>query len=175
MYSEILILAMLQDKPRHGYEIKKAIDIVLRGAVAMNNKVLYPTLKRFEEMGAVGREVVQQEGKPDRHIYRLTEQGVELLHSYLCEFTPEQAASHAEFLTRAAFFDYLTPEERLKILETRMAYIKKHLDHTSVLKGMADSHRASAHAQRVLAFHTQSIENEYYWLSSWIEEIRANQ
>ena len=53
MYSEILILAMLQQGPRHGYEIKKDIDRALGGMVSLNNKTLYLVLKRFEEMGAV--------------------------------------------------------------------------------------------------------------------------
>jgi DNA-binding PadR family transcriptional regulator len=37
-------------------------------AVSLNNNVLYPALKQFEELGAVVREVVPQEGKPNRHI-----------------------------------------------------------------------------------------------------------
>lgn len=175
MYGEILILAMLKQRPQHGYEIKKSIDLVLGGAVAMNNKVLYPALKRFEEMGVVEREVVRQEGKPDRHIYHLTDLGIEVFQAYLREFTPEQAASHAEFLTRVAFFDYLTPEERIDILETRLAYIQRHLEHTDKLQSMVNTGHASSYAQRVLAFHTQSLQNEYRWLASWIEEIRASQ
>jgi DNA-binding PadR family transcriptional regulator len=41
MYSEILILAMLRQGPRHGYEIKKDIDRALGGMVVLNNKTLY--------------------------------------------------------------------------------------------------------------------------------------
>jgi DNA-binding PadR family transcriptional regulator len=73
MYSEILILAMLRPGPRHGYDIKKDIERALGGTVSLNNKTLYLTLKRFEEIGAVTRQVLSQEGKPNRHIYQLTE------------------------------------------------------------------------------------------------------
>ncbi len=52
MYSEILILAMLQQGSRHGYEIKKDLDRALGGMVTLNNKTLYLALKHFEEMGA---------------------------------------------------------------------------------------------------------------------------
>ena len=51
MYAEIVILAMLRQRPQHGYEIKKGIEQVFGGTVALNNTILYPTLKRFEEMG----------------------------------------------------------------------------------------------------------------------------
>jgi DNA-binding PadR family transcriptional regulator len=88
MYSEIVILALLQQRPQHGYELKKCIEQALGGTVSLNNNVLYPALKHFETLGAVVREVVQQEGKPNRHIYHLTERGIELLHTYLCDFPP---------------------------------------------------------------------------------------
>src|SRR6266513_5600387 len=104
MYSEILILAMLRQGPRHGYEIKKDIDRALGGMVVLNNKTLYLALKHFEEIGAVTRQVIPQEGKPNRHLYELTERGAELLHAQLRDFEPEQAGADAEFFTRVSFF-----------------------------------------------------------------------
>src|SRR2546430_994690 len=106
---------MLQQGPRHGYEIKKDIDRALGGMVVLNNKTLYLVLKRFEEMGAITREVVVQEGKPNRHLYALTERGVEVLQTALRDFGPEQAGSEAEFFTRVSFFDFLEVEERKAI------------------------------------------------------------
>src|SRR5260370_25106162 len=106
MYSEILILAMLRQQPQHGYELKKGIERILCGTVSLNNTVLYPSLKHFEEMGAVERQVVQQEGKPNGHIYQLTERGTEVLQAYLFDFPPEHAPDETEFLTRFPVFDY---------------------------------------------------------------------
>src|SRR6266568_92486 len=118
MYSEILILAMLRQGKRHGYEIKKDIDRALGGMVSLNNKTLYLALKRFEEMGAVSRQVIVQEGKPNRHLYELTERGIEVLHASLRDFGPEQAAVEAEFFTRVSFFDLLEVSERREILSS---------------------------------------------------------
>src|SRR5260370_7797656 len=103
MYGEIVILAMLRQRPQHGYEIKKGIGQVFGGTVALNNTVLYPTLKRFEEAGAVVRQVVQQEGKPNRHLYHLTERGIEPLHTSLFAFPPEHPPHAPESLTRPSF------------------------------------------------------------------------
>src|SRR5258708_23386765 len=88
MYADLLILAMLQTGPQHGYEIKKNIERILGGSILMNNKVLYPALKRFEEMGAWQRSVERQRGKPDRHIYHLTQRGTDILQPLLHQFTP---------------------------------------------------------------------------------------
>src|SRR2546428_8403457 len=116
MYSEILILAMLRQGPRHGYEIKKDIDRALGGMVTLNNKTLYLALKHFEEGGAATRQVTPQEGKPNRHLYQLTERGIDLLQAYLQDFPASQASNDAEFFTRVAFFDYLEVPEREAIL-----------------------------------------------------------
>jgi len=175
MYGEIVILAMLRQRPQHGYEIKKSIDQVFGGTVALNNKVLYPALKHFEEVGAVVRQVVQQEGKPNRHIYDLTERGIELLHASLCDFPPEQAANEAEFFTRVAFFEYLDPQEQEAILKKRLAYLETGLKYLHKLQQMADEACPKVYAQRVLAFHLQRVRNEYQWIATWLEELQANQ
>lgn len=172
MYADILILATLQTKPEHGYEIKKHIERILGGAIAMNNKVLYPTLKRFEEMGAVQREVERQEGKPDRHIYQLTERGTQILQDLLREFTPEMASSEAEFLTRVAFFDLLRPEARRAILLTRAEVVARRLAYLEQIKQLAREKASNSFGRRVLQFQEQKVLTEADWIHELLTEIR---
>jgi len=181
MYSEILVLAMLQQGPRHGYEIKKDIDRALGGMVVINNKTLYLVLKRFEEMGAVTRQIIQQTGKPNRHLYALTDHGIEVLQALLRDFGPEQAGSDAEFFTRVSFFDFLEVEARKAILRQRLAYLQRGLEYLHSLQQIADEGEDCAkivptlsHAERVLAFHTRRIHDEYEWVAAWLEELQAS-
>ena len=180
MYSEILILAMLRQGQRHGYEIKKDIDRSLGGMVTLNNKTLYLALKRFEEMGAVTRQVIPQEGKPNRHLYQLTERGAELLQVSLRDFPPEQAGSDTEFFTRVAFFDLLEAHEREAILNKRLAYLEACLEYLHKLQHVADSEDCApgtgspmSYAQRVLVFHIRRVRDEYQWIATWLEEMQA--
>jgi DNA-binding PadR family transcriptional regulator len=181
MYSEILILAMLRQGPRHGYEIKKDIDRALGGMVTLNNKTLYLALKHFEEIGAVTRQVIPQEGKPNRHLYQLTERGIELLQAYLRDFPASQAGSDAEFFTRVAFFDYLEVSEREAILTTRLAFLEGCLSYLQTMQHLADTEECAdvsgismSYAQRVLAFHIRRIRDEYAWVATWLKEMRAS-
>src|SRR5260370_40621934 len=181
MYSEILIHAMLRQGPGHEYEIKKDIHRALGGMVTLNNKTLYLDLKHFEEIDAVTRQVIPQEGKPNRHLYQLTERGIELLQAYLRDFPASQAGSDAEFFTRVAFFDYLEAPERQAILTRRLAYLEGCLSYLQTMQHMADSENLAttmgismSHAQRVLAFHTRRIRDEYQWIATWLEEMRVN-
>ncbi|HEU5376410.1 MAG TPA: PadR family transcriptional regulator [Ktedonobacteraceae bacterium] len=177
MYSEILILAILQPGPRHGYELKKDIDQALGGMVFLSNKTLYQAIKRFEELGAVTRQVVIQQGKPNRHIYHLTERGVELLHASLRDFPLEQAASDAEFFTRVAFFAVLEVKERPAILCTRLTSLKTGLEYLEGLQQLVETQACApivptlTNAQRILAFQTRRIRDEYAWIASWLEEF----
>ena len=172
MHNEIVILAMLRQRPQHGYELKKCIEQALAGTVSLNNNVLYPALKHFEQLGAVVREVVPQQGKPNRHIYHLTERGIELLHSYLCNFPPEYAAMEAEFFTRVAFFDYLELEERQAILRKRLAHLEGQLAYLHNLQQLADKAGAAADAQqRVRVFQLRRLRDEYQWIGAWLEEL----
>ena len=181
MYSEILILAMLRQGPRHGYEIKKEVEEVLAGTVSLNNKTLYPMLKHFEEMGAVERRVVTQEGKPNRHVFSLTERGMELLHDLLCDFPASLAGVEAEFFTRVSFFDYLTQEEQKAILKQRLAHLEGGLNYLERMQQMTEGQECAptmgismSNAKLVLAFHTQRIREEYQWVASLLEKLQAS-
>jgi DNA-binding PadR family transcriptional regulator len=172
---------MLRQGPRHGYEIKKDIDRALGGMVVLNNKTLYLALKHFEEIGAVTRQVIPQEGKPNRHLYQLTERGIELLQASLRDFPASQAGSDAEFFTRVAFFDYLEVPEREVILTKHQAYLEGCLSYLQTMQHLADTDDCAntsgiwmSHAQRVLAFHTRRIRDEYAWIASWLEEMQAS-
>jgi len=181
MHTDILILAMLRERPHHGYEIKKAIDQSMAGMVSLNNKTLYLTLKRFEDAGAVTREIQPQAGKPPRHIYHLTDRGIELLSAYLRDFGPEQARVDAEFFTRVSFFDFLEVPDRREILHQRLAYLEACLDYVRSLHQIAEEDEdyvrsivlTPVHAQRVLAFQTQRIGDEVTWISNWLAEMPA--
>jgi DNA-binding PadR family transcriptional regulator len=180
MYSVILVLATLRQGPRHGYEIKKDIDRALGGMVTLNNKTLYLALKHFEEIGAVTRQVIPQEGKPNQHLYELTERGIELLHAFLRDFPAALASNDAEFFTRVALFDYLEVPERKAILTSRQAYLEGCLSYLQTMQQLADTQECNtpglsmSHARRVLAFHTRRIRDEYAWIASWLEEMQAS-
>jgi DNA-binding PadR family transcriptional regulator len=71
---QLIILALLSEKPRHGYEIIKAIEEHSSGIYTPSPGVVYPALTYLEEMGYASAE---QEGT--KKLYRITEAGTEEL------------------------------------------------------------------------------------------------
>jgi len=73
--TEVLILALLEQKPRHGYEIGRLIDERSEGAISFHIASLYPTLYRLEDQQLIEGRWVERAGQRRRRYYRLTPDG----------------------------------------------------------------------------------------------------
>jgi PadR family transcriptional regulator PadR len=77
--AEVLILAMLEERDRHGYEIARLIDDRSSGALKFHVASLYPTLYRLERRGLIQGRWVERAGTRRRRFYRLTAPGRKFL------------------------------------------------------------------------------------------------
>src|SRR5438128_12547993 len=77
--AELMILALLESRPRHGYEIAKLIEVRSRGAIRFNVASLYPLLYRLEQRGWIQGRWVEKAGQRRRRYYRLTPEGRKVL------------------------------------------------------------------------------------------------
>ncbi len=79
--AELLILSLLEARPRHGYEISKLIEQRSGGALRFYVASLYPLLYRLEKRGWLEGRWVEKEGQRRRRYYRLTRPGRKVLAS----------------------------------------------------------------------------------------------
>lgn len=173
MFLDILILTHLVSEPAHGYELKRKVAATT--AFALNNNTLYPALRRFEEAGAVRKTAVQQEGRPPRHMYEVTEVGRELLHDMLAELPPELAGNDEEFLTRLGLFEQLTPAERRGVLAARDAALAARLEHLQEQAKRAEASRNEHGWGSVVAAELiDRAEHERAWIASLHELVERN-
>jgi transcriptional regulator len=77
----LLILALLEDRQRHGYEIGRLIETRSQGALSYHIASLYPTLYRLEDAGLVEGRWVESAGQRRRRYYKLTAAGRKRLAS----------------------------------------------------------------------------------------------
>jgi transcriptional regulator len=77
--AELLILSVLQYRPRHGYEISKLIEERSDGSLKFNVASLYPLLYRLEKRGWLQGRWVEKAGQRRRRFYRLTAEGRKIL------------------------------------------------------------------------------------------------
>ena len=79
--AELLILSLLEARPRHGYDLSKLIETRSRGAVSFKVASLYPLLYRLEERGLIQGRWVEKAGQRRRRYYRVTVEGRAALES----------------------------------------------------------------------------------------------
>jgi PadR family transcriptional regulator len=77
--AELLILSLLEDQPRHGYDIGRLIDLRSRGALHFHVASLYPLLYRLEKRGWIEGRWVEKPNQRRRRYYRLTAEGQRVL------------------------------------------------------------------------------------------------
>jgi PadR family transcriptional regulator len=77
--TEMLILALLEERPRHGYEIGKLIESRSAGQLTFALATLYPTLLRLEGRGWIKGRWVEKPNQRERCFYRLTSEGRRVL------------------------------------------------------------------------------------------------
>ncbi|HEY2498561.1 MAG TPA: PadR family transcriptional regulator [Candidatus Angelobacter sp.] len=79
--AELLILSLVEVRPRHGYEMSKLIESRSDGAVRFNVASLYPLLYRLEKRGWIEGRWVDKAEQRRRRYYRLTAQGKKVLRA----------------------------------------------------------------------------------------------
>jgi PadR family transcriptional regulator len=88
--AELLILSLIEHRPRHGYEISKLIEQRSEGVLKFNVASFYPLLYRLEKRGFISGRWVEKAGQRRRRYYQLTAQGRTVLK--------EQRSSWADFV-----------------------------------------------------------------------------
>ena len=77
--TELLILALVESRARHGYEMGKLIEARSGGKLTFALPTLYPTLLRLENRGWIKGRWVEKAGERRRCFYRLTPEGRRVL------------------------------------------------------------------------------------------------
>ena len=77
--AELLILSLVEQEPRHGYDIARLIEVRSKGVIQFKVASLYPLLYRLEARGWIHGRWVEKAGQRRRRYYRLTSQGRQIL------------------------------------------------------------------------------------------------
>jgi PadR family transcriptional regulator PadR len=77
--AELIILSIVEERARHGYEISKLIETRSGGEIRFHVASLYPLLYRLEERGWLQGRWVEKAGERRRRFYTLTPEGRRVL------------------------------------------------------------------------------------------------
>lgn len=154
----------------HGYQLNRELSEQLGGLWRVSYGSLYPSLRRLERDGAIRKEAADGTGARRKTVYAITPEGERLFLELLQEPPQEGQTEDARFRVRLAFFRYLPPETRVRLLERRrqglqerLAEVKAHLRDP----GTTDNY------QRALMDHARAAtEADIAWLNDLIHTER---
>jgi transcriptional regulator len=90
--ADLMVLAAVEDQPRHGYDIARFIDDRSGGRLRFHVASLYPMLYRMEKRGWITGRWVEKTGQRRRRYYRLTASGTRVLAAQRQEWSGLMAA-----------------------------------------------------------------------------------
>lgn len=167
---ELLILGLLKDKPRHGYEIRKQVKDVVSTFAALDVESIYYTLNLLEKKGFV-KKVVSSEGhRPEKFTYSLTPKGEErftrlLTKSILTVERPKFSIDIALY-----FLPYLPADVARHRLKGRTRILTKVEEG---LKSLADQLRvkSSYHLKSIVDHNLELLQAEKKFIQDMEEEM----
>lgn len=167
---ELAILGLLKERGMHGYQLKKRLADTLGSFWQVSYGSLYPALKRLQREGAVEMIFPKDQVGRRKNVYRITEKG-EQLFAELLERAGQDAAQDNGFSVRLAFFKYLKPETRIRLLERRRAFLE---GRGSTLKDSLQSYkeRIDNYTLSLMNHELAATENDIKWLDELIQSER---
>ncbi|MCQ2011347.1 MAG: PadR family transcriptional regulator [Sporolactobacillus sp.] len=128
-----VILGLLLDMPRTGYDINEMFQTVFSHFFSGGYGMIYPTLKKLEIEGKVRKEIVTQEGKPNKHVFYITQEGEMEFQNYL-RSEVQTDVFQSDFLVRLYFGRHVSEDGLkgwLKEEKQRIAVLADRLDQTN--------------------------------------------
>ena len=169
---ELAILGLLQEGPKHGYELRKQLNSMFGTFRAISYGSLYPALKSMLAKGWIAEDGPADAGAPAlsgrraRIVYKLTADGKEHFQTLLDDSGPE-AWEDERFNVHLTFFSRTDADARLRILQGRRSRLE---ERRAAMRGrMARSRERLDDYTLALQQHgLEGVEREVRWLNELI-------
>ena len=159
-------LGMLTDGDASGYDLKKYFECSFGHFFPAGYGSIYPALATLARNGLVAYEEILQDGKPDRKVYSITDEGREELMRGLENENPSHKV-RSEFLATLWFANLMTDEQVNTVLDNKLVEIDKTCELINEFMAV-DSTDASNGAEFVAGFGKHMLQS----IKQYIEENR---
>jgi DNA-binding PadR family transcriptional regulator len=172
------ILGFLDYRPMSGYDLKKYFDQSVAHFWSATQSHIYKALENLEKDGMVESQVIQQEGKPNRKQYQLTDAGRAELHRWVSTPLPVEAKREA-WLIQVFFAHDLANEEIADLFKNRIERLRTSLSQCQTAQKAIDENSRREGMQRLqslwqltLDYGIDYYQNEIDWLEKTLPVVR---
>ena len=122
---ELILLGLLKESPKHGYDIKKKIREILFLFAGIDLKSIYYPLRILEKKGLVINRINKFGRRPERFVYELTAKGKERFKRLLTESFLNFKRPQFSLDLSLYFLNYMQPDIARRRLRARMLVLDK--------------------------------------------------
>ena len=166
--TEGAVLGLVAFGEASGYDLARLAASSVAHIWTPSQSQIYKTLPRLAARGLTRTREIEQRGRPDKAVYRITRKGRVALRGWLDEVEDEPASGRAVFPLKLFFCDFASPRTAQAQLEAYRAFLTRRLEHYERLEPEAEKsrHRHSYYAlQHGLARVRATLD--------WIEQTVA--
>ncbi|MGV9534135.1 PadR family transcriptional regulator [Streptosporangium sandarakinum] len=158
-----VLLGLLSERPKHGYELKKEHDQRLPGAKPLAYGQVYATLQRLERGGLTEVAGTAQEGGPERTVHAITEAGRAELDRWLAEIEAPAPYVASPLFARVVVATLAGGTAEEYLIRQRAAHLTRMRELTA--------RKASGSPAQVLAadYALQHLDADLRWIETALE------
>lgn len=172
------ILGFLDYQPMSGYDLKKYFDQSVAHFWSATQSHIYKALENLEAEGLVESQLIQQEGKPNRKLYKITDAGKSELRRWVSTPLPVEAKREA-WLIQVFFAHNVTNAEIASLFENRIERLRKSLSECQLAQKNIEENYEKVGVRRLqslwqltLDYGINYFENEISWLEKTLPVIQ---
>jgi DNA-binding PadR family transcriptional regulator len=170
----LLLLGVLMDGSKHGYEIKQMVDSRLSRVTDISSGTIYYTLKKLEKKRLVTRSQERSGNRPERRVYSITKEGQARFEELLKESFQQPDETYYFFDIGFYFLRFANFDDVLEAAKEKEAAIKAFLKSLKQLE--EDNPGPWPFAYRALADRARMLgETNLEWYQGVMEEIHRRQ
>ena len=172
--AELVILSLIAESPRHGYQIEQVIEErEMREWTELGFSSIYYLLNKLEAGGLIESALERPSGRgPARKVYTITEAGWETCQGGILEALSEPPRPQSMFLLGMSNLPAVPRDEALAALQHYAASLAKRREHLQERMKIGKG-SFPFHVEAMFDFSMMMIQAELAWLEDFIQQMEA--
>ena len=172
MEKELVLLGLLKEGPKHGYELKRIVDEKISTFAPLSSGSIYYTLKGLAKDGLVSMTRKRKGRYPEKEVYRITKKGEEKFKELLKKTCFNIKRLYRSMDIVLYFMNYLKPEEVIRGLRNRVGQVKGIREETKGIYTKIRKEKYPYYIQAIAQRNIRFMDKEIVWMEGFIKEIR---
>ena len=172
--AELVILSLIAEHPRHGYQIEQVIEErEMREWTELGFSSIYYILNKLGGQGYIDSKIEQSAGRgPARKVYTITQFGSQACQVGILQSLAQPPRPESMFLLGLANLPSVPQEEALSALRTYADHLAERFEHLQK-RGQIGADSFPTHVAAMFDFSLNMIQAELAWVKQFIQQLEA--